>query len=76
LFYLTPEGVLVAVAVNLGTAFEFGTSQALFGTGLRFAPQFKMWMNQYAVTHDGQRFLLNRQVPEVKPSVITAVISW
>ena len=76
LFYLTPEGMLVAVAVNLGTAFEFGPPQALFGTGIRFAPQFKMWMNQYAVTHDGQRFLLNRQVPEVKPSVITAVIPW
>jgi len=76
LFYLSPEGMLVAVAVNLGDTFEFGTPQALFGTGLRFAPLYKHWMNQYAVTRDGQRVLLNRQVPEGKPSAITAVIPW
>jgi len=76
LFYLSPEGMLVAVAVNLGTRFEFGAPQALFGTGLRFTPLYKTWMNQYAVTRDGQRFLLNRQVPEGKPSAITAVIPW
>ena len=76
LFYLSPEGMLVAVAVNLGDTFEFGTPQALFGTGLRFAPLYKHWMNQYAVTRDGQRFLFNRQVPEGTPSAITAVIPW
>jgi len=76
LFYLSPEGMLVAVAVNLGTRFEFGAPQALFETGLRFTPLYKIWMNQYAGTLDGQRFLLNRQVPEGKPSAITAVIPW
>lgn len=76
LFYLTPEGMLVAVAVNLTSTFEPGAPQALFGTGLRFTPHYKIWMNQYAVTRDGQRFLLNRQVPESKPSLITAVIPW
>ena len=76
LFYLTPEGMLVAVAVNLTSTFELGAPQALFGTGLRFTPHYKVWMNQYAVTRDGQRFLLNRQVPESKPSLITAVIPW
>jgi hypothetical protein len=68
--------MLVAVAVNLGTRFEFGPPQALFGTGVRFTPLYKTWMNQYAVTRDGQRVLLNRQVPEGKPSAITAVIPW
>ena len=76
LFYLTPEGMLMAVPVNLGNTFEFGTPQALFGTGLQFTPQYKIWMNQYAVARDGQRFLLNRQVPEGKPSAITAVVPW
>jgi len=33
-------------------------------------------MNQYAVTRDGQRFLLTRQVPEGNPTAITAVIPW
>jgi len=76
LFYLTPQGMLVAVDVKLGTTFEFGAPQTLFATGLRFTPLYKTWMNQYAVARDGQRFLLNRQVPEGKPSAITAVIPW
>ena len=76
LFYLTPEGMLRAVAVNLGTAVDFGAPQALFATGVRFTPGYKTWMNQYAVTHDGQRFLFNCQVPEGRPGAITAVIPW
>ena len=76
LFYLTPQGMVVAVAISLGCVFEFGTPQVLFATGLRFTPAYKIWMNQYAVTRDGQRFLLNRPVPEAKPSMITAVIPW
>jgi Tol biopolymer transport system component len=76
LFYLSPDEMLMAVAVDLGGTFECGTPQALFGTGLRLAPMYKTWMNQYAVARDGQRFLLNRHVPETTPSAITAVIPW
>ena len=76
LFYLTPQGMLIAVEVKLGTTLEFGAPKALFGTGLRFTPSYKTWMNQYAVTRDGQRFLLNRQVPQGRPGAITAVIPW
>ena len=74
LFYLTSDGTLMAVAVNPGATFEFGTPQALFQTGLRFMPRYKTWMNQYALTRDGQRFLLNRPVPGTAPNAITAVI--
>jgi hypothetical protein len=66
----------MAVAVNPGAAFEFGAPQALFATNLRLTPRYKTWMNQYAVAHDGQRFLLNRPVPETTLSAITAVIPW
>ena len=76
LFYLSPEGILMVAGVDLGATFEFGTPQALFKTGLRFTPGYKTWMNQYAVTRDGERFLLDRQVPETTPRVITAVIPW
>ena len=76
LFYLAPDGTLMAVAVNPGAAFEFGAPHALFETNLRLTPRYKTWMNQYAVAHDGQRFLLNRPVPETAPSAITAVIPW
>jgi hypothetical protein len=33
-------------------------------------------MNQYAVSRDGQRFLLNRRVAEGAAGAITAVIPW
>jgi Tol biopolymer transport system component len=76
LFYLSPDGTLMAVPLSLGDTFECGTPQALFRTGLRLTPMYKVWMNQYAAARDGQRFLLNRRLPETAPSAITAVIPW
>jgi Tol biopolymer transport system component len=76
LFYLSPDGTLMAVPVNLGDTFECGRRQALFRASLRLMPMYKIWMNQYAVAGDGQRFLLNRHLPETTPSAITAVIPW
>jgi eukaryotic-like serine/threonine-protein kinase len=74
-YYLTPDGTLMAAAVNPGPTFEFAAPQPLFETGLRF-PQHKIWMDQYAVSRDGQRFLLNRRVAETASGAITAVIPW
>ena len=76
LFYLTLDGTLMVVAVNPGPTFEFGVPQPLFETGLLFLPQYKIWMDQYAVSGDGQRFLLNRRVAETAAGAITAVIPW
>ena len=59
-----------------GRSFEFGASQPLFTTGIRFLTRYSIWMNQYAVSRDGQRFLLNRHFPEAEQSAITAVIPW
>jgi eukaryotic-like serine/threonine-protein kinase len=73
LFYLALDGTLMAVPVNVGATFEPGTPQALFATGLRLTP-VQTLLNQYAVARDGQRFLLNRRIPEAAPGVITAVI--
>src|SRR5580658_90493 len=76
LFYVTLDGTLMAVAVTPGPTFEFGAPQRLFETGLLFLPQYKIWMDQYAVSRDGHRFLLNRRVPEAAAGAITAVIPW
>jgi len=76
LFYLTPDGTLMAVGVNAGGTFEVGDPQVLFATGLRLMPRYKSWMNQYAVSRDAQRFLLNRPVPETTSNAITAVVPW
>jgi eukaryotic-like serine/threonine-protein kinase len=76
LFYLKLDGRLMSVAVNPGPSFDFGASQSLFTTGLRFLTPYTIWMNQYAVSRDGQRFLLNRSLPERSHDAITAVIPW
>jgi Tol biopolymer transport system component len=81
LFYLSLDGILMSVAVNpAGYAgsptFESGPSQPLFATGLRFLTLYSVWMNQYGVSADGQRFLVNRPVQEAAQGVITAVIPW
>ena len=76
LFYLTPDGTLMGVAVNRGATFEIGAPQALFRTDQRLMPQYKTWMNQYSVARDGQRFLFNHPLSEAVPSAITVVIPW
>ena len=65
----------MSVSVNPGPALEFGAEQPLFQTGLRFVTAYTAWMNQYGVSRDGQRFLLNRSLPETTHA-ITAVIPW
>lgn len=75
LFYLALDGTLMAVAVSPGSGFEPGTPRPLFSTDLRLTPPGSL-MNEYAVSPDGQRFLLNRRVPETSPGAITALIPW
>lgn len=76
LFYLTLDGKLMSVAVTISPTFEFETPAPLFPTGLHFLPQYRTWMNQYAVSRNGQRFLLYLWVPEAAQDPISAVISW
>lgn len=72
LFYVAPDGTLIAVAVNPDAA-EFGNPDKLFETGLHLHSYSSSWMNQYGVGMDGQRFLFNYPV-EPSSEVITAVI--
>lgn len=75
LFYVALDGALMAVDVSIAGAFGAGAPRRLFDAGLTFVPQNKTWMNQYAVARDGQRFLINRSIPESAPAAITAVIA-
>jgi hypothetical protein len=76
LIYIKLDGTLMSVPVNPGPNFEFGASESLFMTGFRFLLRYSHWMNQLAVSRDGQRFLVNRAVREAAQSPITAVIPW
>jgi len=70
LFYLAPDGNLMAVAVQLGDTFTAETPRVLFATTL----QRDALRQTYEVSSDGARFLL--QVPvETSPS-FTVVLDW
>jgi Tol biopolymer transport system component len=66
LFYLTPEGRLVAVAVSQrGSRLVTGPPRALF-----MLPT----ISTYEPSPDGQRFLVNAVVSEASP--ITVILNW
>jgi hypothetical protein len=75
LFYLELDGTLMSVPVRYGATLELGAPRRLFPTGIRPTPMHTI-MSQYAVSQDGQRFLLNAPVPEDQAATITAVLGW
>jgi len=71
IIYLAPDNTLVAVDVDgHGTAFGVGTARPLFRP--RIAPTRYEW----AVTPDGQRFLINTLPEQSVSSPITVVVNW
>ncbi len=72
LFYIAPDGKLMAVEVTAGERFEAGTPRALFQMRLAMDWDF----NHYAVTADGQRFLVAPPVGEAASPTITVVLNW
>jgi serine/threonine protein kinase/Tol biopolymer transport system component len=72
IFYLAPDQRLMAAAVNgRGSDFQVGPVRPLFQArpvlGLRYA---------YAVSPDGQRFLINSQPEQADATPITVVLNW
>ena len=72
LFYHASDGKLMAVAVNAGASFEAGAPVALFG----FRAAGNLITPYYAVTGDGQRFLLSTIVETESAAPLTVVVNW
>lgn len=70
LFYLAADRKLMAVAVNGEGTFKAGVPKALFQT------REIIGRYVYAVTPDGQRFLVNTPLEEASTSPITVVLNW
>jgi hypothetical protein len=72
LFYYAGDGKLMAAPVRSGESFEEGAAVSLFefraGPPSFFAP--------YAVTADGQRFLINAVVETEPNAPLTVVVNW
>jgi hypothetical protein len=71
IFYLAADRNLMAAAVKTGPSFESGVPTRLFATRIT-PPTLSLIRNQYAVSADGQRFLV-RGVPS---QPITVVSNW
>ena len=78
LYYLAPDGKLMAVTVRGEPTFEPGQPTSLFQTAL--TPKDPRFSRRYAVTADGQRFLtissLNAPVSDTDAAPITAIVNW
>jgi eukaryotic-like serine/threonine-protein kinase len=75
IFYVAPDGMMMAVAVESGENFSRpGAPKPLFQTRL---VETSPWdTRQYDVTPDGQRFLLNQRSPDSPDAPITVVFNW
>jgi dipeptidyl aminopeptidase/acylaminoacyl peptidase len=77
LFYIAADGTLMTVPVSLGQTFEAGSPVRLFPTPIDGSNYFADSLHDYAVSSDGQRFLLNLPAPTGgNPLPITVVVNW
>ena len=76
LYFLAPDGVLMAVAVSTGDHFEMGVPEKLFQTYTVPQPLIGSDRNQYAVSADGKRFLINSSPSQTLYSPIQLVFNW
>ncbi|MEQ1760493.1 MAG: protein kinase [Vicinamibacterales bacterium] len=71
-FYVDPDRKIVAAAVNgRGASFEVGAVKPLFETSIVTGMR-----HGYAVTADGQRFLINTDSEQAAATPITVVTNW
>ncbi len=73
LFYLSPEGKVMAAEVRAGSAFDAGIPRSLFDLPSGSAEFERL---DYDVSADGQRFLVNAPAGKKAPSSITLVQNW
>jgi Tol biopolymer transport system component len=72
LFYLGPDGSMMAVDIELGAAVTVSTPRALFPTGITASAN----LDQYTVTGNGQQFILMQPVSDRAQFGLTFVVNW
>ena len=70
LFYLDAAGAMTAVPIDLTASSPAGLPKTLFP-----ADAFSVY-NMYAVTRDGQRFLVNRPQNTAIATPLTVIVNW
>ena len=75
LFYISADGKLTAVPVTTdGATFSAGTPHALFD--VEVPEPNAPYPTDYAVTADGQRFLVNTVVDQPTRPALTVILNW
>jgi Tol biopolymer transport system component len=72
LFYMTPDGKLMAVEIKTGSTFEPGVPKPLFDV----ATARTVATNAYDVSTDGQRFLFTSGQLDTNPSSLAVILNW
>ena len=75
LYYLAPDGRLMAADVKTGAGFEAGSPVTLFLTHPR-QPISAMDFFSYDVTGDGQKFLVNTKVDTSNSAPLSVILNW
>jgi serine/threonine protein kinase len=76
LFYLAPDRHLMALPINVGSSLHRDTPRRLFEAPVSSLLSPGITRNQYLVTGDGQRFLINQPVGKSSLFAITVVVDW
>jgi Tol biopolymer transport system component len=74
LFFLGPDGVVMAAPIEAADRFSAGLPQPLFAA---IQPSsLERGAQQYAITRDGKRFLVHSRPPQAPDTPLTVVINW
>ena len=74
LYYVTPDGKLMAAAVNgIGSVFQSSPPQPILSS---VRTQGDTDRQQYQASADGTRFMVNTAVENANPRALTVVLNW
>ena len=73
---MAPNSKIMAVEIKTEETLDVGVPVPLFTAHVPLLPLIGNDRNQYVVTADGQRFLVNRLVAEGVSTPITIVFNW
>ncbi len=79
IFYIDLDSRLIAAPIQLGSngqTANIASPVALFTTRIALGPVPPVQKHQYAVSPDGQRFLINTSTVETTTTPITLILNW
>jgi Tol biopolymer transport system component len=76
LYYVTPDRDLMAVDIEPGNTPRLGLPERLFELPIS-APDTQPFTTKYAVSRDGQRFIVHRVADDQEDAVpLTVIVNW